>query len=168
MEVFPCSYFRWCGYFRGSWLSFTTTDEFSVRITKITSKIGVSWNHSLILCFWPIFNSWKWPYYQKELLHYKHEILSLVVLIWKWMGLFLRKKHLLRCCGCLSLLNWIGALTLSLLLKLHPRKLEPWLFVLWSFFLLKLLCIFTNLAYDFAWSTVVMSRLVLLAATWNC
>ena len=118
--------------------------------------------------FWPIFNSWKWPYYQKELLHYKHEILSLVVLIWKWMGLFLRKKHLLRCCGCLSLLNWIGALTLSLLLKLHPRKLEPWLFVLWSFFLLKLLCIFTNLAYDFAWSTVVMSRLVLLAATWNC
>ena len=24
-----------------------------------------------------------------------------------------------------SLLNWIGALTLSLLLKLRPRKLEP-------------------------------------------
>ena len=149
MEVLPCSYFRWCGYFWGSWVSFNTTDEFSVSITKITSKIGVSWNHSLTLCFWPIFNSWKWPYYQKELLYYKQEILSLVVLIWKWMGLFLRKKHLLRCWGCLSLLNWIGALTLSLLLKLHPRKLEPWLFVLWSFFLLKLLCIFTNLAYDF-------------------
>ena len=42
------------------------------------------------------------------------------------------------------LLNWIGALTLSLLLRLPPRKLEPW-FVLWSFFLL-----------------------VLLVATWNC
>ena len=28
-------------------------------------------------------------------------------------------------CGCLSFLNWIEALTLSLLLKLSPRKLEP-------------------------------------------
>ena len=27
--------------------------------------------------------------------------------------------------GCLSLLNWIGILTLSLLLELSPRKLEP-------------------------------------------
>ena len=33
--------------------------------------------------------------------------------MWKWMGLFLRKNHLLRCLGWLSLLNWIGALTLS-------------------------------------------------------
>ena len=36
--------------------------------------------------------------------------------------------------------NSTGALTLSLLLKRSPRKLEPW-FVLWSFFLLRLLCI---------------------------
>ena len=42
-----------------------------------------------------------------------------------WMGLFLRKNHILRCWGGLSLLNWIGTLTLSLLLKLPPRKLEP-------------------------------------------
>ena len=47
-------------------------------------------------------------------------------------GLFLRKNHLLRCWGWLSLLNWIGILTFSLLLKLPPGKLEPW-FVLWSF-----------------------------------
>ena len=40
------------------------------------------------------------------------------------MGLFLRKNHL-RCWGGLSLLNEIGALTLSLLLKLPPRKHEP-------------------------------------------
>ena len=52
--------------------------------------------------------------------------------MWKWMGLFLRKNHLLRCWGWLSLLNWIGTLTLSLLLKLPPRKLEP-RFILWSF-----------------------------------
>ena len=43
----------------------------------------------------------------------------------KMMGLFLRKNHLLRCC-LLSLLNWIGALTFSLLLELPPRKLESW------------------------------------------
>ena len=41
------SYFQWCGYFWGPWVSFVTTDEFSVRVTKITSRIGVSWTHSL-------------------------------------------------------------------------------------------------------------------------
>ena len=46
MEVRPYSYFRWCGYFWGPWVSFVTTDEFSVRVTKITSRIGVSWTHS--------------------------------------------------------------------------------------------------------------------------
>ena len=81
-------------------------------------------------------------------------------------GLFFDKNHLLRCRGWLSLLNWIGDLTLSLLLKLSPRKLEIW-FVLWSFFLLNLLFISINLPYDHAWSTVVMSGLVLLIATWN-
>ena len=42
----------------------------------------------------------------------------------KLMGLFLWKNHLLRCWGWPSLLNSIGALTLSLLLKLPPRKLD--------------------------------------------
>ena len=64
--------------------------------------------------------------------------------LWKWMGLFLRKDHLLRCRAWLSLLSWIGVLTLSLLLKLPPKRLEPW-FVLLSFFLLRLLCISINL-----------------------
>ena len=35
-DVYPV----WHGYFRGPWLSFATTDEFSVRMTKITSRIG--------------------------------------------------------------------------------------------------------------------------------
>ena len=30
--------------------------------------------------------------------------------MWKWMSLFQRKNHLLRCWGSLSLLNWIGPL----------------------------------------------------------
>ena len=69
--------------------------------------------------------------------------------------------------GWLSSPNWIGALILSLLLKLPPRKLEPW-FGLWYFFLLSLLCISINLLYNHACITVVMSGLVLLGATWNC
>ena len=43
--------------------------------------------------------------------------------MWKWMGLFLRKNHLLRRWCRPSLLNWIGALTLSLLLKLPPKRI---------------------------------------------
>ena len=42
-----------------------------------------------------------------------------------------------------------STLTLYLLLKLPPRKMEPW-FVLWSFFLLRLLCISIILPYDHA------------------
>ena len=49
---------------------------------------------------------------------------TMVLLMWKWMGLFLRKNRLLRCWGWPSLQKWIGALTLSLLLKLPPRELE--------------------------------------------
>ena len=42
MEVHPYSYFGWCGYFLGPWVSFVMTGEFLVRVTKITSRIGVS------------------------------------------------------------------------------------------------------------------------------
>ena len=36
----------------------------------------------------------------------------------------LEGKSSFKMLGCLSLLNWIGILTLSLLLELSPRKLE--------------------------------------------
>ena len=91
-------------------------------------------------------------------------LITLMLLMWKWMGLFLRKNHPLRCWGWFFLVNWIVALTLSLLLKLPRRKLEPW-FVLRSFFLLRILCISLNLPYCHAWNTVVMSGLVILVAT---
>ena len=51
-------------------------------------------------------------------------LLALVLLMWKWMGLFLRKNHILRCWGWPSFLNQIWLLTLSLLLKLPGRKFE--------------------------------------------
>ena len=43
-----------------------------------------------------------------------NNLITLVLLLWKWIGLFLRKNHHLRCWGWLSLLNWIGALILSI------------------------------------------------------
>ena len=64
----------------------------------------------------------------------------------KMDGSVLDENHIFRCWGWLFLLNWIGTLTLSLLLKLPPRKLESW-FVVWRFFLLRLLCISINLPY---------------------
>ena len=51
MEVRPYSYFLWCGHFRCPWVSFVTTDEFSVRVTKITSKIAVSLTCSVPFLF---------------------------------------------------------------------------------------------------------------------
>ena len=95
-------------------------------------------------------------------------LITPVPLMWKWMDLFIKKNHFFKMLGCcLSLLNWVGALTLFLLLKLPARKLEP-LFVLSSFFLLRLLCISINLPYVHAWDTVVMSGQMLLVALWNC
>ena len=47
-------------------MSFVTAEEFSVMVTKITSRIGVSWTHSFPFWLWPLFNSMKWPYYQKD------------------------------------------------------------------------------------------------------
>ena len=64
--------------------------------------------------------------------------LTLVLLMWKWLRMFLRKNHLLRYRDGLSLLNWIWALRLSEFLKLPPRKLELW-FALWKFVLRRLL-----------------------------
>ena len=82
-------------------------------------------------------------------------LITLVLLMWKWMGLFLRKNYLLKCWGW-PLLNWIGTLALSVLIKILPRKFEP-LFVLWSFFLLRLLSISINPPYVHLWNTVVTS-----------
>ena len=38
-KVHPYSYFQWCGYFWSPWVSFVSTDELSVKVTKITSRI---------------------------------------------------------------------------------------------------------------------------------
>ena len=114
-------------------------------------------------------------------------LITLVLLMLKWIGLFLRKKHLSRCWDWLSLLNLTETFTLSPLIKLSLKKLEPW-FVL-CFFLLRLLKTVSKkigalicsmfLSPEIAMylykstiqpcmDTVVMSGLVLPAGTWNC
>ena len=45
--------------------------------------------------------------------------------------------------------------------------MEPW-FVLWTSFLLSLLCISINLWYSHAWKSIFMSSKVLLVGTWLC
>ena len=66
-------------------------------------------------------------------------------------GSVLEEKSSLKILGLSfsSKLNW--GLILSLLLKRHPRKLEP-SFILLSFFLLRLPCISINLPYGLAWN----------------
>ena len=133
----------------------------------VTTRIGLlTWIWSTKHCNWG----------RKWLVFFSTEKIQLVLFYWsnntgtidvKMDGSVLEETHLLRSWGWLSRSNWIRALTLSLLQKLPPRKLEPW-FVLWSFFLLRLLCISINLSYAHVWNTVVMSGLVPLVATWNC
>ena len=54
MEVRPYSYFRWCGYFWGPWVSFVTADEFSVRVTKLLQGL-VSHELTLYLSVFKLF-----------------------------------------------------------------------------------------------------------------
>ena len=77
MEMHSYSYFWWCGYFWDPWVSFVTADEFSVRVTKITSRILLLVSHELT-AYLSIFNLSKlWSYYQK---HVNQIILNYTIL----------------------------------------------------------------------------------------
>ena len=84
-------------------------------------------------------------------------------------GSVLEEKSSFKMLGltCSSKLDW-GSYIISIAKSASKKKCfqEPW-FVLWSFFLLRLLCISIILPYGHVMS-VVMSGLVLLVATWNC
>ena len=85
--------------------------------------------------------------------------------MWKWMGLFLRKKYLLGCWGWLSSkLDW-GSYIFSIA-KTTSKKIGALIHSMK--FLLRLLCISINVPYGHAWNTVVMSGVVLVAVTSNC
>ena len=80
----------------------------------------------------------------------------------------LMKSYLWRCYDCLSPVNWISVLTLSLLLKLLLKKIRGLNFFYEVSFSRSCAFISINLSSGFAWSTVTMPRLVLLIATWIC
>ena len=50
-------------------------------------------------------------------------LITLVPLIWKWMGLLLKKKHLLRCWDRLSFLNLIGGSYIASIAKTASKKI---------------------------------------------
>ena len=86
----------------------------------------------------------------------------------KMEGSVLDKKPCLKILGLTfsSKLDWSSCIIS--IAETVSKKIRAW-FVLWSFFPLRLLCIYIKLAYDgHAWNTIVMSWLVLLVATTNC
>ena len=66
MEVCPYSYFQWCGYFWGSWVSFVTADSSQLGSQKLLQRLV---SHELT-AYLSIFNLFKlselWPYFQKH------------------------------------------------------------------------------------------------------
>ena len=53
------------------------------------------------------------------------DLITLVLLMWKWVDFSLRKNHLLRCYGSLSLLNLDWGFYIISIAKLPPSKLNP-------------------------------------------
>ena len=97
--------------------------------------------------------SFDWPY-SSGFIHLKID------------GLFLKKNHLLRCWDSFSCKLYWASYIVSIA-KIALKKIGTLLyeFVLWSFFLLRLLFISINLSNGLAWNTVVLCGLVLVAAT---
>ena len=58
MKVCPYRYLWWCTYFWGPWVSFVLADEFSVRVTKITLRIGISWATDYFSVFGLFLTQW--------------------------------------------------------------------------------------------------------------
>ena len=91
-------------------------------------------------------------------------LITLVLLLWKWMSLLLRKSHLLRCWGWPSLLNWIGALTT----KTASNNIGALIRSMKFLSLQRFLWFSINQSYVNVWNTIVKSGLVPLVASWNC
>ena len=68
--------------------------------------------------------------------------------------------------NCLFIQNWIGAVRLSLLLRMPHRKLKHWCSI--SFFLLRLLFTSINLLCNLVWISAVISLLRASIPSWTC
>ena len=91
-------------------------------------------------------------------------VITLLLLMLKWICLLKKKLYFWICWGCLFPLTWIKPFTLSLLLKLLLRNSKLWLF-LYSSILLRL--ILSLQSYHIAFYRMLLScLLVLLAVIW--
>lgn len=88
---------------------------------------------------------------------------KLVLLMWRWIGLSLKKNNL-SCWDRHFPLKWIGAHIFSTA-KTASNETKALIF-LWNFFLPRFLFISINAPYNLAWNTVFIFVLVLPDATW--
>ena len=51
-------------------------------------------------------------------------LITLVLLMWKWMSLSLKKNHISRCWGWLSVLNWVRGSFIISIPKTASKKIE--------------------------------------------
>ena len=79
-------------------------------------------------------------------------------------GVVLEEKQSLRCWDCFSLLNWIGALTLSQFAKTVSKKIGA-LINSMKFLSPEVALHLINMLHSHAWNTTSMSGLVLLVVT---
>ena len=137
-DPFSCSVFTLILYWRSfkapflflqfsyyAWITFLMMFAVILKyIVMICSTISVNRHLICGVCFW----RWIWPTrhcgqgQEKASWFLCSKKISIALLMWKWMGLFLKKIYLIRCWNYLSALNWIEDLTLPLLLKLRPGK----------------------------------------------
>ena len=87
--------------------------------------------------------------------------ITIVLLMWEWMGLFLRKNNLLRCW------DWPWCYHIISIAKTASKKIGA-LISFRKFISPAVLCISINPPYAHVSNTAVTSGLVPLVATWNC
>ena len=86
----------------------------------------------------------------------------------KMYGSVLKEKSTFKVLALAFSSNWIGALTLFLLLRMNAFKKVGALIHSMKFLSVRVLFISINLSHSLAWNTVAMSGLMLRAATWIC
>ena len=111
---------------------------------------------------WPVdFNGGK-----NQLVFFDRSNNTGAILMWKWMGKFLIKYHVLRCWGWLPLLKLDWGSYIIFIAKTASKKIGV-LICSVRFLSPELLCISINLSYSYAWNNVIISGLVLLVAAWK-
>ena len=81
--------------------------------------------------------------------------------------MFFSKIHLARCCYCVSLLNWVGVLTLSLFTNTTSKKIGTWTHSMKFLSPVVALNLYKSTIQP-AMNTVAMFGMLLMTAIWKC